>query len=83
MSLVIKCIFLVKCFQKNTEQHDFDNLCLKTKTIAISVFFLPSLLDRSLTRPARQVSVTSEIFDAHLPIACIVEATNCLSELVI
>ena len=45
-------------------------------------YFLPSLLDRSLTSPARQVSVTSEMFDAHRPIACIVEATNCLSELV-
>jgi len=30
---------------------------------------LPSLLDRSLTKPARQVSVTSEILDAHRPMA--------------
>lgn len=43
--------------------------------------YLPSLLERSRTRPAKQVSVTSEIFDAHLPIAWIVEATNCLSGL--
>ena len=43
---------------------------------------LPSLLDRSLTSPARQVSVTSEMLDAHRPMACMVAATNCLSELV-
>ena len=42
---------------------------------------LPSLLERSRTRPAKHVSVTSEILDAQRPIAWMVDATNCLSGL--
>lgn len=42
-------------------------------------FSLPSLLDSKQTRPLRHVSVTSVMLVAHLPIAWIVAAANCLS----
>lgn len=45
------------------------------------VIRLPSLLESRPTNPARHVSVTSAILVAHLPMACIVWATNCLSAL--
>ena len=32
-------------------------------------FYVPSLLESSRTRPAKQVSVTSEMFEAHRPMA--------------
>lgn len=42
-------------------------------------WFLPSLLESSSTRPLRQVSVTSAMLVAHLPMAWMVAAANALS----
>lgn len=42
-------------------------------------WFLPSLLESSSTRPLRQVSATSAMLVAHLPMAWMVAAANALS----
>lgn len=58
------------------------NIQREVKTLrhrAANERIVPSLLESSSTRPFRQVSVTSEMLVAHLPMAWMVAAANALS----